>query len=93
MHGFQLLPKAYILSLALLFGVGAVVQAVTLAVLGLYTGTWLVESLLILLPIAAFQPIGSWASTRLSRATFQRVTLVLVAASAVPLAHNVVSGG
>ena len=49
--------------------------------------------LLVLLPIAAFQPIGSWASTRLSRATFQRVTLVLVAASAVPLAHNVVSGG
>ena len=57
------------------------------------TGTWLVESLLILLPIAAFQPVGSWASTRLSRATFQRVTLVLVAASAVSLAHNVVTGG
>ena len=93
LHGFQLLPKAYILSLAVLFGVGAVVQAVTLAVLGLYTGTWLIESLLILLPIAAFQPIGSWASTRLSRATFQRVTLVLVAASAVSLAHNVVTGG
>ena len=93
LHGFQLLPKAYILSLAVLFGVGAVVQAVTLTVLGLYTGTWLIESLLILLPIAAFQPIGSWASTRLSRATFQRVTLVLVAASAVSLAHNVVTGG
>src|SRR6187200_1702082 len=71
LHGFQLLPKAYILSLAVLFGVGAVVQAVTLAVLGLYTGTWLIESLFILLPIAAFQPVGSWASTRLSRATFQ----------------------
>lgn len=93
LHGFQLLPKAYIYSLAVLFGVGAVVQAVTLAAVGLYSGTRLVESLLILLPIAAFQPIGSWASTRLSRTTFQRVTLVLVAASAVSLAHNVVTGG
>jgi uncharacterized protein len=93
LHGFQLLPRAYILSLAVLFGVGAVVQAVTLAFVGLYTGLLLVESLLVLLPIAAFQPVGSWASTRLSRTTFQRVTLVLVAASAVSLAHNVVTGG
>jgi uncharacterized membrane protein YfcA len=92
LHGFRLLPAAYIFSLAVLFGVGAVVQAVTLAALGLYTGTRLLESLLILLPIAVFQPIGSWASTRLSRATFQRVTLVLVAASAVSLAYNVVTG-
>jgi uncharacterized membrane protein YfcA len=93
LHGFRLPPKAFIFSLAVLFGISAVVQAVTLAVVGLYTGTRLVESLLILLPIAAFQPIGSWASTRLSRMTFQRVTLVLVAASAVSLAHNVVTGG
>ncbi len=93
LHGFQLLPKAYIFSLAVLFGVGAVVQTGTLAAVGLYSGTRLVESLLILLPIAAFQPIGSWASSRLSRATFQRVTLVLVAASAVSLAHNVLTGG
>jgi uncharacterized membrane protein YfcA len=93
LHGFQLLPKAYIFSLAVLFGVGAVVQAITLAAVGLYTGSRLVESLLILLPIAALQPVGSWAATRLSRTTFQRVTLVLVAASAVSLAHNVVTGG
>jgi uncharacterized protein len=93
LHGFRLPPKAFIFSLAVLFGISAVVQTVTLAVVGLYTGTRLVESLLILLPIAAFQPIGSWASTRLSRTTFQRVTLVLVAASAVSLAHNVVTGG
>ena len=93
LHGFQLVPGAYIFSLAVLFGISAVVQVVTLAVVGLYTVPWLVESLLILLPIAAVQPIGSWASTRLSRSTFQRVTLVLVAASAVSLAHNVVTGG
>jgi len=93
LHGFQLLPRAYVFSLAVLFGVGAVVQTLTLVVVGLYTGSRLVESLLILLPIAAFQPLGSIAATRLSRQTFQRVTLVLVAASAVSLAHNVVTGG
>lgn len=93
LHGFQLPPKAFVFSLAVLFGVGAVVQAITLALVGLYTGGRLVESLLILLPIAACQPIGSWAANRLSRTTFQRVTLVLVAASAVSLAHNVIAGG
>jgi uncharacterized membrane protein YfcA len=93
LHGFRLPPRAFIFSLAVLFGISAVVQAVTLAVVGLYTSSRLVESLLILLPIAAVQPIGTWASTRLSRTTFQRVTLVLVAASAVSLAHNVVTGG
>lgn len=93
LHGFQLLPRAYVFSLAVLFGVGAVVQAITLGFVGLYTGSRLIESLLLLVPIALTQPIGSWAATKLSRVTFQRVTLVLVAASAVSLAHNVVTGG
>jgi uncharacterized membrane protein YfcA len=74
-----------------LFCVGAVVQTVTLAVVGLYTGTRLVESLLTLIPIVLFLPAGSWAAKRLSRETFQRVTLVLVAASAVSLLHDVLT--
>jgi uncharacterized membrane protein YfcA len=92
LHGYQLLPRAYVFSLAALFFVGALVQTVTLAVLGLYTTTWLVESLLTLIPIAVFLPVGSLAARRLSRATFQRVTLLLVAASAVSLLHDVIVG-
>ena len=93
LHGFQLVPRAFVFSLAVLFGIGAVVQAATLAVVGLYTGTRLLESLLVLLPIAAFQPVGSWAATKLSRQTFQRVTLALVAGSGLTLAHTVLTGG
>jgi uncharacterized membrane protein YfcA len=92
LHGYQLLPRAYVFSLAVLFCVGAVVQTVTLAFVGLYTGSRLVESLLTLIPIALFLPAGSWAAKRLSRETFQRVTLVLVAASAVSLLHEVLAG-
>ena len=62
LHGYQLLPRAYVFSLAVLFFVGAVVQTVTLAALGLYTDTWLIESLLTLIPIVAFLPVGSWAA-------------------------------
>jgi uncharacterized membrane protein YfcA len=92
LHGYQLPPRAYVFSLSVLFCVGAVVQTVTLAAVGLYTGTRFVESLLTLIPIALFLPAGSWAAKRLSRTTFQRVTLVLVAASAVSLLRNVIAG-
>jgi uncharacterized membrane protein YfcA len=92
LHGYQMPPRAYVFSLSVLFCVGAVVQTVTLAAVGLYTGTRFVESLLVLIPIALFLPVGSWAAKRLSRSTFQWVTLVLVAASAVSLLHNVIAG-
>ena len=39
-----------------------------------------------------FLPAGSWAAKRLSRETFQRVTLILVAASALSLLHDVLTG-
>jgi uncharacterized membrane protein YfcA len=52
----------------------------------------LVESLLTLIPIALFLPAGSWAAKRLSPTTFQRVTLVLVAASAISLLRDVLVG-
>jgi len=92
LHGYQLAPRAYVFSLAVLFCVGAVVQTITLAAIGLYTRAWLMQSLLALVPIAVFLPIGSAAARRLSPATFQRIVLVLVAASAVSLVHNAVTG-
>lgn len=93
LHGYQLAPRAYVFSLAVLFCVGAVVQSVTLAFVGLYTPLRLLESLVALVPIALFLPLGSRAATKLSPATFQRVTLLLVAASAVSLVHDAISGG
>lgn len=92
LHGYQLHPRAYVFSLAALFFVGALVQTATLAAVGLYTGSRFVESLLTLVPIALFLPLGTAAARRLSPATFQRIVLVLVAASAVSLVHDAMSG-
>lgn len=93
LHGYQLRPRAYVFSLAALFFVGALVQTATLTAVGLYTRSRLVESLLTLVPIVLFLPLGTAAARRLSPATFQRIVLVLVAASAVSLVRDAVTGG
>ncbi len=93
LHGFGLPPRAYVFSLSVLFFGSAVVQSVTLAAVGLYTGPRLLESLLALVPIALALPLGTRAARRLSPRAFQRVVLVLVAASAVSLIHQALTGG
>ncbi|MGY1809425.1 sulfite exporter TauE/SafE family protein [Blastococcus sp. SYSU D00669] len=93
LHGFGLPPRAYVFALSSLYFVFAAVQAVTLAAVGLYTPSRLVESLLALLPILPFLPLGSAAARRLSPRTFQRVVLVLLAASVVSLVHDTFTGG
>jgi uncharacterized protein len=93
LHGFGLAPRAYVFALSTLFFVFSTVQAITLAGVGLYTPTRLLESLLALVPILLALPLGSRAARRLSRATFQRVILVLLAASVVSLLHDTFTGG
>jgi uncharacterized membrane protein YfcA len=93
LHGFGLAPRAYVFALSTLFFVFSTVQTITLLGVGLYTPTRLVESLLALIPILLALPLGSRAARRLSRETFQRVVLVLLAASVVSLLHDTFSGG
>jgi hypothetical protein len=93
LHGFGLPPRAYVFALSTLFFVFSSVQAITLAGVGLYTPTRVLESLLALVPILVALPLGSRAARRLSRETFQRVILVLLAASVVSLLHDTFAGG
>jgi uncharacterized membrane protein YfcA len=93
LHGFGLPPRAYVFALSTLFFVFSTVQAITLAGVGLYTPTRVLESLLALVPILVALPLGSRAARRLSRETFQRVILVLLAASVVSLLHDTFAGG
>jgi uncharacterized protein len=93
LHGFGLRPRAYVFALSTLFFVSAVVQAVTLVAVDLYTGPRLLGSLLALVPILLVVPLGSRAARKLSRETFQRIVLVLLAASVVSLVHDVLTGG
>jgi uncharacterized protein len=93
LHGFGLKPRAFVFATSTLFFVFAAVQAVTLAGVGLYTTERVVQSLLALVPILLTLPLGSAAARRLSPQTFQRVVLVLLAASFVSLVHDTLSGG
>ncbi len=93
LHGFGLKPRAFVFAISTLFFVFAVVQAVTLAGVGLYTTERVVQSLLALVPIVFALPLGSAAARRLSPQTFQRVVLVLLAGSVVSLVHDTVTGG
>ena len=93
LHGFGLAPRAYVFSLAALFFVFSSVQAATLAGVGLYTPSRLLESALALVPILLALPLGVRAARHLSAATFQRVVLVLLAASVVSLVHDTFAGG
>jgi uncharacterized membrane protein YfcA len=92
-HGFGLPPRAYVFALSAMFGVLSAVQVVALAGVGLYSQARLVESLFALLPIAVGLPLGAAAARRLSRQTFQRVVLVLLAASAAKLLYDALAGG
>ncbi|GAA3169244.1 sulfite exporter TauE/SafE family protein [Blastococcus jejuensis] len=92
LHGFGMPPRAYVFALSSLFFVFSTVQAITLAGVGLYTPTRLLESLLALLPILLALPLGVRAARKLSARTFQRVILVLLAASVVSLIHDTFAG-
>jgi len=92
-HGYGLPPRAYVFALSAIFGVLSAVQVVALTGVGLYTQARLVESLLAIIPIAIGLPLGTAAAKRLSRQTFQRVVLVLLAASAIKLLNDAFSGG
>jgi uncharacterized membrane protein YfcA len=88
LHGYRLEKEAYVLMITTVFQVYALVQAVTLAAVGLYTGNRLALSLLALLPIMAILPLGARLTGRLSRRTFDYLVLALLVASALKLVYD-----
>jgi uncharacterized membrane protein YfcA len=88
LHGLRLDKEAYVLSITTAFQVYAVVQALTLALVGLYTGDRLVLSLLSLLPIMAILPLGARLTGRLSRKSFEHVVLALLLVLALKLLYD-----
>ena len=88
LHGFRLDKEVYVLTITTVFQVYALVQAVTLAAVGLYTGNRLALSLLALLPIMAVLPLGARLTGRLSRQTFDYMVLSLLVASALKLVYD-----
>ena len=92
LHGFGMPPRTYVFALSSLFFVFSAVQAIALAGVGLYTPARLLQSLLALVPILVALPLGVRAAKTLSARTFQRVILVLLAASVVSLVRDTFAG-
>jgi uncharacterized protein len=88
LHGYRLDKEVYVLTITTVFQVYALVQAVTLAAVGLYTGNRLALSLMALLPIMAVLPLGARLTGRLSRRTFDYMVLALLVASAFKLVYD-----
>jgi uncharacterized membrane protein YfcA len=88
LHSYRLDKAAYVLSITTVFQVYAVIQAVTLAGVGLYSADRLVLSLLALLPTMTMLPLGARFTHRLSREVFDLVVLALLVASAVKLTYD-----
>jgi uncharacterized membrane protein YfcA len=88
LHGYRLDKEVYVLTITTVFQVYALVQAVTLAAVGLYTGNRLALSLLALLPIMAILPLGARLTGRLSRRTFDYMVLSLLVASGLKLVYD-----
>lgn len=91
-HAFRLEKHVYVVSLVTLFLVFSVTQVVTLAGVGLYTPARLGESLLAMLPMAVFLPLGIRLSRRLSGRAFDNVVLVVLALTAAKLVVDGVAG-
>jgi uncharacterized protein len=88
LHGYRLHKEVFVVSITTMFQVFAVVQAVTLVAVGLYTAERLVLSVLSLIPILAALWLGSLFTARLSRRTFDLIVLGLLIAAAVKLLYD-----
>lgn len=91
-HALRLEKNAYVASLVTLFLVFSLAQVATLVGVGMYTPARVGESLLALLPMAVFLPIGIRLSRRLSGRAFDLVILVMLALTAVKLVWDGVQG-
>lgn len=88
LHGYRFEKHVYVLSITTVFQVFAVVQAVTLGVVGLYTPDRLTLSILSLVPIMILLPLGSHLTDRLSRRSFDLIVLALLLTSAAKLVYD-----
>lgn len=81
----------FIATISVFFAAMSVVQVPMLAVLGILTPEAFVASLLALVPLFAFMPVGDWLARRVSKDLFDRMILLLLTAIAFKLIWNAVT--
>ena len=78
----------FVFAISTLFVSYAVVQIPSLALAGILTWHRALLSALALIPIMLAMPVGGWLAARMSRQTFDRLVLVLLAVIAAKLVYN-----
>ncbi|MFA9444876.1 sulfite exporter TauE/SafE family protein [Egicoccus sp. AB-alg6-2] len=91
-HGFRLEPGAYVFTIAAQFQLFAAVQVATFVALGRYTGELVLGSLLSLIPVVLFLPVGIRLGRRLDRHRFERVVLVVLVVMGTKLLFDGLNG-
>lgn len=92
MYAYRLRKEAYIFSLSVLFLVAGLAQITSLASIGAYDSDRLIAAAVGFGPVLAVLPAGEYLRARLSGPQFDRVVLVLLAASGVTLVVRAVTG-
>ena len=88
LHGYRLDKQVYVISITTIFQVFALVQAVALLGVGLYTMELFFLSLLSLVPIMAMLGVGARFTDRISRRTFDLIVLAVLLATALKLIYD-----
>ena len=92
LYAYRLPRDAYIFSLSVLFLVAGLAQITSLASIGAYDSDRLVAAAVGFGPVLAVLPAGEYLRARLSGPQFDRVVLLLLAASGVTLVIRAVTG-
>lgn len=85
LHSLRLEKRVFVFSVTVLFQTFGIVQIISLAALGRYTPTRLLESFIAFLPVLVVFPLGIRLSRRMSAKVFERAIVVLLAVAAVRL--------
>ncbi|MFA9430458.1 sulfite exporter TauE/SafE family protein [Egicoccus sp. AB-alg2] len=91
-HGFRLDPGAYVFTIAAQFQVFAAVQVATFLALGRYTVDLALSSLLALVPVVLFLPVGIRLARRLDARRFHRVVLIVLVVMGGKLFYDGITG-
>jgi uncharacterized protein len=92
LHALRLPKHVFVVSVSVLFGGFALVQAITLARLGLYSVDRLAQSFLALVPMMIAMPLGARVTDRLSQRAFERFVLAILVVTAAKLLYDALAG-
>lgn len=93
LNAMRLERRTFMATISVFFAVITAAQIPALGFVGLLTPATIGISVLALLPILLFMPVGAMLARRFTRETFDRVMLVLLAALALKLLFDAVTGG